>query len=263
MTDLPLHQQEIPLASEKFKVFNYLNDSHLDSLLGECNWHIQLDTLRDGTETVIAGKGTDDVIRNLKKSKSQILEDNGKQFWKQIKCQPWIDFVCQKVNSVPSYCIYEEGSYYRAHFDHAQNGHFSHTLFLNHPDEYEGGELQLLVDGEIKEFKCLPGQVLTYETGLPHQVKEVTKGERKVIIWWTHTNIPDMTDLYAWRTLMKLVRDLAKTDPDVETPFYPRSKEDITDNLIDFVRKPHCIYAQAANNIIRKHLYYNQGHTGI
>jgi len=91
------------------------------------------------------------------------------------------------------------GGYYNAHFDEPTSGHFSTTIFLNDPEEYDGGELVLLIDGEEKMFKLKPGMSITYETGIPHRVNEVTRGDRYVSVFWTISQIKDLQDLKRWR----------------------------------------------------------------
>ena len=58
-------------------------------------------------------------------------------------------------------------------------------------DDYEGGELQLDLNGEIKNVKLSAGSSITYRTGIPHCVNEVTKGNRDVAVFWTKTEFPD------------------------------------------------------------------------
>ena len=76
----------------------------------------------------------------------------------------------------------EKGGYYRCHLDNEFNGHYSTTLFLNEPEEYKGGELQLLIDGQTKNIKLKAGWGVTYSTGIPHQVLSVTEGVRLSLI---------------------------------------------------------------------------------
>ena len=259
MTDLPDINSEIPLDSAKYRVFEYIPMSYVDELLDEFLFLDSSGSMQDGLQTIKGSRNPErkEILNSLKRNKQHDLQNNGADFWANINCQPWIDFVAQRGNSTPRFSKCEVGDFYKCHFDNPQNGHFSNTLFLSHPDEYEGGELEILVDGEVVSFKLQPGQIVTYETGLAHQVKPVTKGTRKVVLWWTHSMIPNLTDLYAWRTLIRLVHESRSETGD----FYPRDLDDITDDLHEFVRKPHCIYNQAANNIIRKHLYTFTGNT--
>ena len=91
-----------------------------------------------------------------------------------------------------------EGGYYKCHFDSEFLGNYSTTIFLNEPDEYVGGDLQLLIDGHLKNFKLKAGWGITYLTGIPHQVLSVTKGVRYAGIFWSKSIISDpfMRELY-------------------------------------------------------------------
>jgi PKHD-type hydroxylase len=65
------------------------------------------------------------------------------------------------------------------------------TIFLNEPDDYEGGELLIrLGDGELK-FKLKPGEAIVYPSDTLHQVVPVTKGERLVAITFIQSRIQD------------------------------------------------------------------------
>ena len=85
----------------------------------------------------------------------------------------------------------EKGGYYRCHLDNEFNGHYSTTLFLNEPEEYKGGELQLLIDGQTKNIKLKAGWGVTYATGIPHQVLTVTEGVRYASVFWSKSLITD------------------------------------------------------------------------
>ena len=84
-----------------------------------------------------------------------------------------------------------EGGYYRCHLDSEFNGNYSTTIFLNDPDEYVGGELQLLIDDNLKNIKLKAGWGVTYATGIPHQVLDVTEGVRYAGVFWSTSVISD------------------------------------------------------------------------
>ena len=84
-----------------------------------------------------------------------------------------------------------EGGYYKCHLDSEFLGNYSTTIFLNEPDEYVGGDLQLLIDGHLKNFKLKAGWGVTYTTGIPHQVLDVTDGVRYAGVFWSSSIISD------------------------------------------------------------------------
>ena len=91
-----------------------------------------------------------------------------------------------------------EGGYYKCHSDSEYAGNYSTTIFLSEPDEYVGGDLQLLIDGHLKNFKLKAGWGITYLTGIPHQVLSVTEGVRYAGIFWSTSIISDpfMREIY-------------------------------------------------------------------
>jgi len=84
-----------------------------------------------------------------------------------------------------------KGGYYHPHTDIGFNGHLSTTIFLNDPEDYSGGELCFYVDGDEKKIKLKSGYSITYPTGIPHRVNEVTSGERLALVFWTRSLFKD------------------------------------------------------------------------
>jgi PKHD-type hydroxylase len=85
----------------------------------------------------------------------------------------------------------ESGGFYNVHHDNASNGHYSTTVFLSDPSEYEGGELCLYIDGREKVFKPVAGTAITYHTGLMHKVNKVISGTRYAAVFWTKSKFDD------------------------------------------------------------------------
>ena len=73
---------------------------------------------------------------------------------------------------------------------HLDIGEFPHNLRklsfsinVNHPDEYEGGDLEFQIsEKEINIPSKLPGGITIFPSFLPHRVTPITKGIRKVIV---------------------------------------------------------------------------------
>lgn len=88
---------------------------------------------------------------------------------------------------------YDEGMFYDYHNDHYLINNcrtdYSCTIFLNDPSEYEGGELEIILGNQQLFYKLQPGHCLIYPTGLTHKVHPVTKGSRKVMVFWMETAI--------------------------------------------------------------------------
>lgn len=90
---------------------------------------------------------------------------------------------------------YETGGFYDWHIDEIEIGgaltHYSMTIFLNEPDEYDGGELILIRDGKEEQYKLQAGKALIYSTGMLHKVAPVKTGNRLVSISWLESLIKD------------------------------------------------------------------------
>ena len=86
------------------------------------------------------------------------------------------------------------GGKYGIHTDSPKLGHYATTTFLTDPSEYEGGELCLKIDHEVKKFKLPAGYSVTYLTGIPHCVKPVLSGTRIVAINWITSAYSEILD---------------------------------------------------------------------
>ena len=158
------------------------------------------------------------------------------------RCSDWIDFVMADDSGTPLITRTPTGGYYRPHQDASKNGEFSTTIFLNNPDEYEGGELQLDFNGDIQNVKLPAGSAITYRTGIPHCVNDVTKGHRDVAVFWTRTLFKDPYDLMLIRGIKKAMQLLeCKQCANLE-----EARED-----------PYFILATLMHNIERKNLLKN------
>ena len=93
---------------------------------------------------------------------------------------------------------YDTGMSYGRHVDNAFMGKapkrrsdISFTVFLNNPEDYNGGELCFeFSDGE-KNHKLSAGDAILYPSSTIHEVKEVTSGHRLVVVGWVESYIRD------------------------------------------------------------------------
>jgi len=101
----------------------------------------------------------------------------------------------------PYFNAYSGGEHYGLHVDgaiRAQRGGLppvradvSTTIFLSGPDEYEGGELEVVDLYGIHEVKLEAGDAIIYPSGSVHQVRPVTGGERVASFLWTQSMVRD------------------------------------------------------------------------
>ena len=101
----------------------------------------------------------------------------------------------------PYFNSYTGGEHYGMHIDGAirtaSNGMLSmradvsSTLFLSDPDEYDGGELEVVDSYGAHEVKLPAGDLIVYPSSSVHQVTPVTRGERVCSFMWTQSMVRD------------------------------------------------------------------------
>lgn len=100
--------------------------------------------------------------------------------------------------ATPIYARYTKGMSYGYHIDDPVMGgspkyrsDVSFTIFLNNPDEYEGGDLEIQTTYGSECYKLTAGDVVVYPSSSLHRVREVTAGTRLVAISWIQSMIRD------------------------------------------------------------------------
>lgn len=95
---------------------------------------------------------------------------------------------------------YEPGMTYGWHVDEAlfpstppMRSDLSCTLFLSHPDEYDGGELTIQLGAQELSYKLEPGSAILYPSTTIHRVSPVTRGVRVAAITWLQSWVADIS----------------------------------------------------------------------
>lgn len=83
---------------------------------------------------------------------------------------------------------YDNGNHYDWHLDlgHGQTNHrkVSITVQLSDPNDYEGGDFQIMAGPKPHTLPKQKGTVLLFPSYLLHRVTPVTKGVRKTLVLW-------------------------------------------------------------------------------
>lgn len=101
--------------------------------------------------------------------------------------------------AAPFYAKYGKGMTYGNHVDDPIMGpigqryrtDLSITVFLNEPEDYEGGELTIQTSFGDQTVKLKAGDGVMYPSGSTHRVAEVTSGERIVAVTWLQSMVKD------------------------------------------------------------------------
>jgi len=157
-----------------------------------------LKTLLDATEYVdgrrTAGFAAKTVKNNLqaKASDPNYQKANELVFNAVVQCEPLQAYAYPHRITPIRFAKYGPGMHYGEHFDAALmpipnavlRTDLSFTLFLNEPDDYEGGELVVDLMGAERRVKMNAGDLVMYPSGNRHRVTEVTDGCREVAVGW-------------------------------------------------------------------------------
>jgi PKHD-type hydroxylase len=58
------------------------------------------------------------------------------------------------------------------------------TIQLTDPDEYEGGDLQFMINQRVVTAPREKGTIIVFPSFILHRVTEITKGTRESIVAW-------------------------------------------------------------------------------
>lgn len=94
---------------------------------------------------------------------------------------------------------YGQGMAYGPHVDtplmgsmgNAVRSDIAITIFLSDPQSYDGGELNVLMQGIGSQFKLEAGAAIAYPANTLHHVTPVTRGVRDAAILWVQSQIRD------------------------------------------------------------------------
>lgn len=116
-----------------------------------------------------------------------------------MRSAEFVDFAFPVALAPPMMTRYKPAMKYGPHADSAfiqlpgatLRSDLSCTIFLNDPEDYDGGELHLRLGDSSISFKLKPGEAIIYPSDTFHQVLPVTRGERLVAITFIQSRIQD------------------------------------------------------------------------
>lgn len=126
----------------------------------------------------------------------------------------FLEYTLARKITPPMIARYEPGMDYGEHTDSALMAvnnltrvDISCTLYLNEPDDYEGGELCIRAGDELMKIKREKGVAVLYPTIALHRVAPVTAGERLVAVTFIQSQVRDH---YRRQLLFELAQVLEK-----------------------------------------------------
>lgn len=129
--------------------------------------------------------------------------------------------------AAPFYARYENGMEYGEHIDDPIMGAANNqgdryrsdlamTIFLNSPQEYEGGELIIQSPYGEQSIKLNAGDAVLYPANTRHRVTKVTSGQRLVAVTWIQSLIRNNEQRELLYQLSKTREKMLRKDPDSE-----------------------------------------------
>ena len=87
------------------------------------------------------------------------------------------------------YTTYQNGGFYDWHMDFGGNSStrkLSFVIQLSDPNDYQGGNLEFLLNRSIIQAPKEQGTIIFFPSYLTHRVTEVSEGTRRTLVSWVH-----------------------------------------------------------------------------
>ncbi|MGD2053449.1 MAG: Fe2+-dependent dioxygenase, partial [Gammaproteobacteria bacterium] len=170
------------------------------------------------------------VVKNnieMQASDQHMAQLNNLVMGKLVKHPVYLNAAMPAKIAAPFYAKYSEGMQYGNHIDDPIMGpagqryrtDLSITVFLNSPEEYDGGELVVQTAFGEQRVKLAAGDAVMYPSGSTHRVTEVTRGERIVAVTWLQSMVRDPSQrelLYRLSQARDILLDKSKGEQETE-----------------------------------------------
>jgi PKHD-type hydroxylase len=172
---------------------NVFNDEEVDRI-------IDLEDLQKFAKGKIGGSDSEGVIlESTRDSDVMWINHDPSSDWLFSKFASLVsnvngDFFMYNIHGFDmfQYTVYRKNEHYNWHID---MGHMSTnferkisaSIILTDPKKYDGGEFDLITNGNIEEpitLKPNKGDVVFFASWMPHRVRPVTSGVRKSLVCW-------------------------------------------------------------------------------
>jgi PKHD-type hydroxylase len=144
-----------------------------------------------------ASVGEEGKVSDYRISDIAWIEDNSESKWlfskiadyaKMANKEMWDFDIWGYHDNLQYTTYYGDGGHYDWHLDLGLGGSNSRkvsiTVQLSDPDDYEGGDFQIMKGPRIETLPKSKGTVLLFPSYLLHRVTPVTKGVRKTLVLW-------------------------------------------------------------------------------
>jgi len=126
----------------------------------------------------------------------------------------------------PMFNRYGEGMAFGPHVDggvriHPRTGaklraDLSATLFLSDPDDYDGGELEIIDTYGVHAVKLNAGDLILYPASSVHEVTPITRGERLAAFFWVQSLVREDSRRSLLFEMDTAIQQLGRTDADAQ-----------------------------------------------
>lgn len=102
----------------------------------------------------------------------------------------WFQFDLHGLNEGLQLAKYDESDQFNWHMDYgggpASTRKLSISVQLSEPEEYEGGDLQFMINDKHYNMPRAAGTVIVFPPYMVHRVTHITSGTRMSLVGWVH-----------------------------------------------------------------------------